>query len=222
MSLAGIADYVFVEAIIDKNRSSICLIPTSSDGFFIERYLFNDGMKSSFTAQIKFKNCKIDSHNFFISSNSNDSQFMRFYQRIWFHLLISCCNIIGLRSVFHEVQSVINSESNKSSIEKRANLDVGKLNLELSIAEKMTKTVLSELDSLSWRDDKISDALKSSAILKYTTSQCYDSLNQLVYSYLGAKAFLNEKINRKLIELRYIKVQPMSNVDIIDHFLQQT
>jgi len=209
MSLAGVSDYALVRAFSNTHGSIMCLIPASSPGFHIGTYLFNDSMKSTLTAKVDFHDCEIDKGHYLTSPSDTQSKYLFTYQRIWFHLIISHVYSKGIKLIVKRICEQNNGQPPKN---------VSPVLLKLALVELSIEGILSKMQNISDISALDDDFLLKSSSPKYLVSEAYDLLNSLVYDHIGAEAFLDSDINNMLSELRYIKIQPTSNRDIMSAY----
>ncbi len=214
MSLAGIADYVLIEP-TNETESCLCVLPTSTLGFTIDEFLFHDNMRKSNTAKIILHDCIVDNHNFeIISQQSEYRETVYTAQRLWFHLLLSWCYLQGLKNlkiIFKKAMHRINKS--QSGIMLNANIEYSDYCIKLEAIEQLIQLCLIQMEN----DEQLNTVYRNSLLVKYLTSKSHDKSISLSHHF-GIGIALDQNTSNLLSDIRYIKIQPTSDFNILKIF----
>lgn len=197
MSLASVADAVFLKATIEGEENDIlCLASTRAVGVKIGAPRFGGSMRLSDTASIEFDSHPLPRGSYVVLPRSSEVECLAAYQRSWFHLFIA--EIYTARILhLHAASSLpITSE------ERIARNEIAHLR----------SYCLSLLDCCGARSG-VDRLLLATSTLKLRVSRFAQSASAMLAQTIGEK---NARLSSEIAELGFINRQPTADRKIID------
>lgn len=224
MSLAGIAQYVLVEAAFeDEAQTALCIVDLSAEGIRLGAPATFGTMQESRTATIEFENCLVPTDRVFRSTQKGDADTLRTFQRAWFQGLAPAAYLGALQAVLGDAARMahVTSTRDGSGLDELDGFRerLGSLVIKMKAAIQLCERTGAALASFDPRDQQsMVDLHDVSAVAKYTSTHAAEEAVPLLKKYLGTRTFGSERLTRAMTEMLYGGLHPMSDFEMERHF----
>ncbi|EZH73281.1 hypothetical protein ATO12_19970 [Aquimarina atlantica] len=224
MSLSGVADYLVFTATLTKGTKAVFFLPANDDKIKFENAAFGDTMKGSFTKSVIFKNLIVSSTNVIKLDNTNEERCeLLIYQRSWFQALVPAsylgaafCVILHLKAFS---QKKIKNDKKLCESDHFLN-SLGELMIKYKTGYMLCEHAGTTIANFE-KGNKASleKIFETSVGAKYFSTHFSEEIINKARYIMGSEFLSSNSLTNKIYkEIVYGVLQPMTDIDIKEHF----
>ncbi|WP_035090472.1 acyl-CoA dehydrogenase family protein [Aquimarina macrocephali] len=224
MSLSGVADYLVFTATLTNETKAVFFLPANDDKIEFEDAVFGDTMKGSFTKSVTFKNLVVSSTNVIkLDTTNEDGCELLIYQRSWFQALVpgsylgaAFCVILHLKAFS---QKKIKNDKKLSESENFLD-SLGELMIKYKTGYMLCEnagTIIANFEK--GNKTSLEKIFEASVVAKYFSTHFSEEIINKTRYVMGSKFLSPNSLTNKIYkEIVYGVLQPMTDIDIKEHF----
>lgn len=224
MSLSGVADYLVFTATLTKGTKAVFFLPANDDKIKFEDAAFGDTMKGSFTKSVTFKNLIVSSTNVIKLDTIDEERCeLLIYQRSWFQALVPGSYLGAAFCVISHLKAFSQKKirNDKKLSESENFLDsLGELMIKYKTGYMLCENAGTTIANFEkGNKSSLEKIFEASVVAKYfSTHFSEDIINKARY-IMGSKFLSPNSLTNKIYkEIVYGVLQPMTDIDIKEHF----